>query len=125
MNSVIFAVVFSLLSNTPRLTHPDPNKSCALPRSTTANATTTTKTLDLETTIYLPGVVIAAQTQQCTCLGAKQTTHNVSCARPDGTKFNKVGLCWTKHVLGSSQECGTVCQPDLLVCSGNPPPSCQ
>lgn len=68
----------------------------------------------------LPGIGTRVQADQCTCNGAKATTHVVSCTRADGTKFNANGTCWQKYTLSGGKPCQQVCDSDYNVCSGHP-----
>jgi hypothetical protein len=59
-----------------------------------------------------------AQTNQCSCVGATMSTHEISCKGADGKEFKKTQVCWTKKMLGTNQECGTFCDSEYSVCNG-------
>jgi len=63
--------------------------------------------------------VMGTETQECrcTCSGATQTTKQISCTRPDGSKFTATKICWTKKDC-NGKDCGTVCESDYQVCEG-------
>ncbi len=66
-----------------------------------------------------------AQTNHCTCHGATQTTKEISCKGPDGKEFKKTQVCWTKKVLETGKDCGTVCDSVYTVCNGTAPGTCK
>lgn len=56
---------------------------------------------------------------KCTCLGATKTVKTVQCKDPmTGQIQNKSQNCFTKKVLGTNQDCGTVCDSAFNVCRG-------
>jgi hypothetical protein len=59
------------------------------------------------------------ETGQCTCLGATKTVKTVQCKDPTtGQTQNKSQNCFTKKILGTNQDCGTVCDSQFNVCRG-------
>ena len=57
----------------------------------------------------------------CACNGARRTQVKVDC----GGGRTVFAPCYTKYILGTTNECGTFCQPTYNACKGDPDPGCQ
>lgn len=55
--------------------------------------------------------------QTCSCIGARQSTVECNCRRPDGSTFTRESICWQKKVLGENRYCGQFCESCFNVCN--------
>lgn len=62
-------------------------------------------------------------TNHCTCNGATQLSHQISCGSGPTTHKATV-VCWTKKILATGQDCGTVCDSDYTACNGTASHTC-
>ena len=58
-----------------------------------------------------------AGSDQCSCTGATTSYSQVQCEIASGGAIYKPQRCYTKHLAGTNQSCGTSCEPAENVCA--------
>ncbi len=71
------------------------------------------------------GSQVVLLTPECSCVGAVKSTNQVQCTDSNGNQSTKQQVCWTKKLLGTSTDCGTVCDDVYSVCNGTASGQCK